>query len=448
MPNKKYQILNMLKTLTTILSVLLMMAYSACSVLPEKNTSSTPENSEFAHLQRIDPIPQTLDFLKQEKYANASDHLEYFLDLDFINNDFDANQLFQKIQSKRKEWKYIAKKTAYGCLEGQSDEYSGLTAATICDLLVIGDIRDIGEQGKKYLDGEDIDKMTIALASLGVGAAGATAVSWGTSASLKPPISLLKVANKTGKTPEWLRNYLETLTSKSKGNYSTKEFSVFLTELWKLNQAAGTNATLDLLSRSRNIEDFQKLTQIGNQFGKKTSTLLKLGGDELISLIQRNRGIPERLYIEASTFGKDGIRALDKNGSEKFQAFLNSEIINRRRMTDFELGLIASGKKTTVLGNEFVKKNNLFNPTFLDATGKSNTDRMKMGLAPIGNDGNPINLHHMKQQKNGVLVEMSASEHRNHSNILHRYSRVSEIDREEFNLLKNAYWKMRAKDFN
>jgi hypothetical protein len=439
---------HMLKNLKFMMISILLIGFSACSLSPEKTSNISTNNPEFSNIKRIDPIPQTLSLFKEERYAEASDYLEYFLDMDYVKNDFDANRLFETIKAKRSEWKYLASKTTYGCLDGKSDEYSGLAAATICDFFVIGDFRDLGEQGKKYLNDQEVDKMTLTLASLGIGAAGATAFTWGTSATIKPPISLLKISNKIGKTPKWIPSYLEGLAENPKSNRSAKEFALFLYDLWKLQQAAGYKSAIDLLSKSKNIEDFQKLAKFGENFGSKSSTLLNLGGDDVIQLILDNKNIPKQLYIEASSFGESGIKALDKSGKRKFQSFITSENMARRRMTNFELELIDSGKKYTVLGNEFIKRDYLFNSQFLDGAGKSNIERMKMGLAPIGLDGNPINLHHMKQQKNGVLVEMSTLEHRNHSGLLHRYSRVSEIDREEFNLLKNAYWKMRAKDFN
>lgn len=424
-----------------------IIGFSACSSLPEKATNLTTENSNFADLNRLDPIPQTLHLLKENKYALASENLSYFLELDYVKDDFDANTLFKTIQTKRGEWKYQASQTAQGCMDGKSDELGGITAAIVCDALIIGDIHDLLAQGKNYLEDKDLDKMSLTLASIGVGASAATIATMGTSNSIKPAISFLKISNKTGKTPDWLPAYLQSLVKNQKNVQAAKDFSRFTADLWKLLRDTGPNATLELLSKSKNIDDFKNLAKFGSQFGKKTSMLLKLGGDDVISLAQRNKDIPNQVYFEASSFGMNGIKALDKNGVVKFKNFLDAENARRRRMSDFEINLITSGKRVNLLGNEFVKKDFQFNPKFLDGSDRSNLERMKLGLAPIGKDGNPINLHHMKQQKNGILVEMTANDHREHSELLHRYSRVSEIDRDEFNLLKNSYWKLRAKDF-
>lgn len=436
------------KNIRLLIVSILIIVFSGCSTSPDKSSKiSIDEQREFATLSRIDPIPPTINLIKNDKYAEANEYLSYFLELDYVKDDFDANSLFKRIESKRSEWKYQVSKAIDGCLEGKSDEIGGLTAASVCDTLIIGDVRDLWEQGNNYLQGQDIDKMSLALASMSVGATGATVATLGASNAIKPALSFLKLSNKTGKTPDWLPAYFQSLLNNPKKPQAASEFSSFMEELWKLIQNAGPKATLELLSKSKSVDDFHKLAGLGARFGSKTSTLIKLGGDEVISLAQRNKEIPNQLYYEASSYGKNGINALNKNGAQKFRNFVDAENGVRRRMTEFEMNLIASGKRVTVLGNEFVKKDYQFNPKFVDGAGRSNLERMKTGLAPIGNDGNPINLHHMKQQKNGVLVEITATDHREYSELLHRYSRVSEIDRDEFNLLKNAYWKLRAKDF-
>jgi hypothetical protein len=123
--------------------------------------------------------------------------------------------------------------------------------------------------------------------------------------------------------------------------------------------------------------------------------------------------------------------------------------IKRRRMTNLEKGIIESGKTVKFSGHNFVKRDALFNPKLADATGKSNVERMIHGLPPIGKDGKQVELHHMKQESNGTIAEISYTQHTKDSGILHRYlgKNKSEIDRNEFNKLRARYWKERAKDF-
>ena len=72
---------------------------------------------------------------------------------------------------------------------------------------------------------------------------------------------------------------------------------------------------------------------------------------------------------------------------------------------------------------------------------------MKLGLAPIGKDGKPIELHHLEQDANGIIVEVLNSEHKKYYKELHYHKINSEIDRTSFNQWKKKYWKERAKEF-
>jgi hypothetical protein len=101
------------------------------------------------------------------------------------------------------------------------------------------------------------------------------------------------------------------------------------------------------------------------------------------------------------------------------------------------------GKPFRFQGKEVLKRNEAFDPGHTDALGRTNVDRMRKGLAPIGKDGNPLNLHHENQKDCGRLIELTASEHRKIP--VDRAS--SEIDREAFNKWKLNYWQTRAKDF-
>lgn len=112
-------------------------------------------------------------------------------------------------------------------------------------------------------------------------------------------------------------------------------------------------------------------------------------------------------------------------------------------MSNFELDMLKSGKKTTFNNHVVYQKDSQFSPCYKLPTGEINFQRMQKGLAPIGSDGYPINLHHMKQQKNGLLVEITHSDHKKNHAPLHRYTKESEVDREAFNALRQLYWKQR-----
>ena len=68
------------------------------------------------------------------------------------------------------------------------------------------------------------------------------------------------------------------------------------------------------------------------------------------------------------------------------------------------------------------QRDDLVNPSFVspaDPYGRSNLKRMKQGLAPMGPDGKPMNLHHMLQTQDGPIVEVAQSMHFGNYNQLH-----------------------------
>ncbi len=86
------------------------------------------------------------------------------------------------------------------------------------------------------------------------------------------------------------------------------------------------------------------------------------------------------------------------------------------------------------------------NPQQTDGKGRTNLARMEQGLAPVGSDGLPVNLHHMQQSATGTVMELSATRHaENHLQLHPNTSNIpSGINRSTFGVLKSAYWKRRA----
>ncbi|MFI5688588.1 HNH/ENDO VII family nuclease [Streptomyces sp. NPDC051636] len=75
---------------------------------------------------------------------------------------------------------------------------------------------------------------------------------------------------------------------------------------------------------------------------------------------------------------------------------------------------------------------------------------MQQGLAPLGPDGKPMNVHHMLQTQDGPMAEVTHSLHFGNYHQLHWKSGTdipSGINREEFDLWRKQYWKDRAKAY-
>ncbi|WP_311480236.1 HNH/ENDO VII family nuclease [uncultured Anaerococcus sp.] len=77
-----------------------------------------------------------------------------------------------------------------------------------------------------------------------------------------------------------------------------------------------------------------------------------------------------------------------------------------------------------------------------DGTIVTNLDRINKNLSPIeAATGFPYELHHMGQKANGTLVMLTRDQHRGNYSILHTSNKPSEIDRYEFNKVRNKIWK-------
>jgi hypothetical protein len=79
----------------------------------------------------------------------------------------------------------------------------------------------------------------------------------------------------------------------------------------------------------------------------------------------------------------------------------------------------------------------------------TNIDRMADGLAPIGKDGRSVNLHHMIQNQNGPIAEVTQQFHKENHSIIHINPNTipSGINRSKFGSWKKQYWKNRAASY-
>lgn len=88
------------------------------------------------------------------------------------------------------------------------------------------------------------------------------------------------------------------------------------------------------------------------------------------------------------------------------------------------------------------------NPDQMDELGRTNLERMEKGLPPKDADGKPYQLHHIGQNADSPLAELTQTEHMGGGNnkILHDMTKESEIDRGDFKTERTEHWKQRAED--
>ena len=91
----------------------------------------------------------------------------------------------------------------------------------------------------------------------------------------------------------------------------------------------------------------------------------------------------------------------------------------------------------------------LFDPSQIDARGRTKLQRMKQGLAPVGYDGKSVNLHHIDQTNASDILEISATQYHADYSKLHTNTgqSASLINRSDFSKWRSRYWQFRAEDF-
>ena len=119
----------------------------------------------------------------------------------------------------------------------------------------------------------------------------------------------------------------------------------------------------------------------------------------------------------------------------------------RERAETLDAGEV--GKSVEFNGKTITQNNELFDPNAVDTKGRTNIQRMEKGLAPIGRDGQSVNIHHIDQTNTSPLEEILESTHQQNNSVLHQNTGQSPslIDRNPFNKWRNDYWKWRSTDF-
>jgi len=284
----------------------------------------TPISTEdFSALARIDPLPHAQSLMKEEKYAEASEYLSYFMAYEYVASNPKAVAIYNEIKEKRDSYLYTLGKIAEGTMYGQSDEFSGQASAVVTDFLIIGDVRDLVIEGANWWQDEEVDEFTVALSTIGVAATAGALVTAGSTAVAKPVLSFFKMANKLGQIPKWLRKYLIESAKVVKETKKLDHVTDLFDAVHASYKAGGTRSTLTLLNKADDIKSFKKFAQLNAKFGDKTAVLLDIAGDTGFKTINKLDNVPKQVVLEASTFGKKGIEKLDEVGTQRFQEFLN-----------------------------------------------------------------------------------------------------------------------------
>jgi hypothetical protein len=269
-------------------------------------------------LTQTDPLPYTKELIQQRKYAQAQEYLDYFIAYPYVNKNPESRKLLQEIKEKRNSYSYQREKFIEGVMKGKSDEDIGKASAIASDFLVIGDIRDLSIEGSHYYNDKKVDKVVVALSSLGLIATISTIYTLGATTPIKTSISLLKYAKRVNKLPKWLNHTLIKQAKIAKKNYSVKSIEELLKPIDKLYKKIGLNQTLELLKNTKSFKDLKYLTHFSSRFNRKSPILLKISNQNALFFRKRLSKVSNKNILYASTYGKDGLKAMSKMGEGKF----------------------------------------------------------------------------------------------------------------------------------
>jgi len=189
--------------------------------------------------------------------------------------------------------------------------------------------------------------------------------------------------------------------------------------------------------------------------------------------IVRRRGMTTRVVDGGGSSGRRG-RVSQETVTPELQvradkvAALPAKLLSRKPKPAGETPPDTTKKltKETVEGRKVFQRDELIEPDRIDGFGKTNVERMQKGKAPIGPNGEEVNLHHLTQDEPGSMAEVGSVFHSKNDRTLHIYSNQYDkswkgldgirrryssappsMVRGPFNTWKKKYWKTRANDF-
>jgi hypothetical protein len=261
----------------------------------ELNATVTPEKLELAVNDALDQD----DYEDAVMYAEIAAYAGIPLSEETRQRLEDAGSLLLRVS--RDTGSFFE-----GFLTGESSDTAGFMGAITSDLTVIGDLRDISEEGTKLVAGEDYSELILGLSVVGVAATGATIATGGGALPVKIGVSLMKVAKRTGALTRafarqlgdilraavnftQLRRTFRTVglgnsaaTRRAVTDYASKvnfsRLTPLLDDMTALQRGAGPAESIRLLSHVENANDLRRVARMSGNLGVKTRGVIALTG--------------------------------------------------------------------------------------------------------------------------------------------------------------------------
>lgn len=299
-------------------------------------------------LKLADPLHKARTLCDEQRYCEALDNLNYWMDYDDVKNDPAAQELYKKIRDARYDPWYWGKQILYyGVWKGRGDCLEALAAAAFTDFFLVGALRDLFWEANKIFAGEDRDDFVIALATTQIAL---TAIP--PALAVKGAVATLNVAKKMKRIPPELQKSLIQTFHACKEARSWKPLEPVAEAMTRLSKIKGVKAqdVFAILPRCQNIKDLQVMADAASKLGRNTGKFFALGETTTVAVV-RKFGKQENLAValnSAIRHGENGTRLLERTGPDKFLKYLNQSKYVLGGVRSWHQGRLSElGKKLT-----------------------------------------------------------------------------------------------------
>ncbi|WP_181706175.1 hypothetical protein [Chthonobacter rhizosphaerae] len=192
-----------------------------------------------------------------------------------------------------------ARSFAVGAATGAVDDGASLAGALAGDLVGIGDVRDLGREGWKLLDGQEPDVLVAGLSAAGLAVTAATWSSLGAATPARAGLTVLKAAARAGRLSANLAADLARLARRAvdpatlgralrSGDRAALKAATradgvapmlaLARDVARLNGRAGAAAVADALKVADDAADLSRAARLADRFGDGTRATLKILG--------------------------------------------------------------------------------------------------------------------------------------------------------------------------
>tara|TARA_R110000868_G_scaffold72252_2_gene210865 strand:+ start:5201 stop:6253 length:1053 start_codon:yes stop_codon:yes gene_type:complete len=290
--------------------VLFMLAYQSGlldSIVPDDMVPADPfVRAELAQKTSGTDLSRRIDTALDAK--QFEDAIMYADIASYVDMPIEAGTA-SRLENEKGLARTVARNTGSffeGFISGEGNDTASFVGAVTSDLTVVGDVRDIGEEGTKLVKGEDYSQFVLGLSVVGLAATTATIATSGGALPARIGVSLLKVAKKAGTLTADFTRYMTRLideavnfkklgstlksvdlanTSATRravtdyaGSISMAKLTPALGEIAALQKSVGPAESVRLLKYVNNGEDLARVTKMTGKLGTKTRGIAEITG--------------------------------------------------------------------------------------------------------------------------------------------------------------------------